>query len=52
MDGFSDNEILDIRNGEAAFNEKYNALAAYVKETVIERGKPSQEIINNLFDAG
>jgi uncharacterized peroxidase-related enzyme len=52
MNGFSEDEILEIRNGEASFNGKYNSLAAFVKESVVERGKPSKEIVKSLFDAG
>lgn len=52
MNGFTDDQILEIRTGEATFNEKYNALAQYVKSAVENRSKPTEEAIENLFTAG
>lgn len=52
MNGFSDEQILDIRRGEIDFNEKYDALVNYVKNSIENRSKPSQEVLENLFEAG
>jgi len=50
--GFSDEEILEIRQGKASFNEKYNALAGFVKNIVDNRSKPDPDATEKLFDAG
>lgn len=52
MNGFTDEQILAIREGAASFNEKYDALAKYVKDVAINRSKPSQESIDRLFEVG
>lgn len=52
MNGFSDAQILEIRSGEASFDVKLDALAKFVKDTAINRGKPSAEVVENLFAAG
>ena len=52
MNGFTDEQILEIRSGSASFNSKFDALAKFVKDAVINRSKPSAEVIDNLFEAG
>jgi AhpD family alkylhydroperoxidase len=52
MHGFSDDEILQIRSAQVSFNEKYDALAKFVKETTINRGRPSENTADNLFEVG
>lgn len=52
MNGFSDEQILEIRGGEASFDPKLDALAKFVHETSVKRGKPSAEAIENLLAAG
>jgi uncharacterized peroxidase-related enzyme len=52
MNGFSEEQILEIRGGEATFDPKLDALARFVKETTIKRGKPSAQAVDNLFAAG
>ncbi len=52
MNGFSDEQILDIRSGEASFDPKLDALVKFVQETTITRGKPSAQTVENLFSAG
>lgn len=52
MNGFSDEQILDIRSGEARFDPKLDALVKFVQETTITRGKPSAQTVENLFSAG
>ncbi|NET33664.1 MAG: carboxymuconolactone decarboxylase family protein [Cyanothece sp. SIO1E1] len=52
MNGFSDEQILEIRAAEITFNEKYVALADFVKSSVVNRSKASQESIDALFEAG
>lgn len=52
MNGFTDDQVLEIRSGEVSFDAKLDALAKFVKEATINRGKPTQETIENLFEAG
>ncbi len=52
MNGFTDDQIIEIRGGAASFDAKFDALAAYVKDATINRSHPSQESIDNLFAAG
>lgn len=52
MNGFTDEEILEIRTGEASFDTKLDALAKFAKNITINRSKPDQEVLTNLFEAG
>ena len=52
MNGFSDAQIFEIRSGEASFDAKFDALAKFVKDTTIHRGKPSAAVVESLFAAG
>lgn len=52
MNGFSDEQILDIRRADINFDAKYNALARFVKNAVINRSKPEAEYTEALLDAG
>lgn len=52
MQGFTPEEILEIRRAEISFNPKFDALAKFVKETTLKRGKPSPEAKEKLFAAG
>lgn len=52
MLGFNDEEILQIRRAEISFDNKYAALAKFVKETAINRGRPSEKALEAFFEAG
>ncbi|MFK7952319.1 MAG: carboxymuconolactone decarboxylase family protein [Ekhidna sp.] len=52
MNGFTDDQILELRAGEASFDNKLNALAAFVRNSVINRSKPDAEVTEGLFNAG
>jgi AhpD family alkylhydroperoxidase len=52
MVGFTDEQILEIRRAQVSFNAKYDALARFVKETTINRGKPSENATDAFFAAG
>jgi uncharacterized peroxidase-related enzyme len=52
MNGFSEAQILEIRSGEASFDPKFDALARFVRDTTINRGKPSTQSVENLLAAG
>lgn len=52
MNGFTDEQVLAIRRGEASFDHQLSALAKLVKETAINRGRPSEKALDSFFDAG
>lgn len=52
MNGFSDEQILEIRSGEASFDAKLDALVRFVQDATVSRGKPSAGLLENLFAAG
>lgn len=52
MNGFSEEEILEIRGGTASFDSKLDALAKYVKSAVVNRSKPEESTIEAFFAAG
>ncbi|MEQ9404265.1 MAG: carboxymuconolactone decarboxylase family protein [Cyclobacteriaceae bacterium] len=52
MNGFTDDQILEIRSGNVSFDEKLNALASFTKNITINRSKPDAEALENLFEAG
>ena len=52
MNGFSDEQILEIRGGEASFDAKIDALAKFVRDITVNRSKPSEEALEGLFAAG
>ena len=52
MNGFNDNEILELRSGKASFNSKYDALAKLAKNITINRGATDQTVLDGFFEAG
>ena len=52
MNGFSDDQILEIRGGTASFDAKFDALAKFTRDITINRSKPSAEALDNFFAAG
>lgn len=52
MNGFSDEQILEIRKGTASFDEKLNALANFTASVVENRGKATKETLQNFLNAG
>lgn len=52
MNGFTDEQILEIRTGEVSFDAKLDALARFVQNSVVNRSKPDQEVTENLLSAG
>ena len=52
MNGFTDEQILEIRTGSASFDQKLNALAQFVKNATINRSKPEPKYTEALFEAG
>ena len=52
MNGFSDDQILEIRKGTATFDTKLNALAELTLSAVTNRGKATETAKENFFAAG
>ncbi len=52
MNGFTDEQILEIRSGTASFNPKFDALAKFVQATAVNRGKPAAGAVESLLSAG
>jgi uncharacterized peroxidase-related enzyme len=52
MNGFSEDQIIEIRKGTASFDPKFDALAKLTSEIVVNRGKASESTQQAFFDAG
>jgi AhpD family alkylhydroperoxidase len=52
LNGFTDEQILDIRGGEAPFDSKLDALVKLAKNLTEKRGKADAEVVDNFFAAG
>lgn len=52
MNGFSDDQIIEIREGHASWSEQLDALAKFVQSAVLNRSKPSEAATEALFEAG
>ncbi|MDL5514264.1 carboxymuconolactone decarboxylase family protein [Arenibacter sp. M-2] len=52
MNGFTEDQILEIRTGAASFDDKLHALAKFVLSTVQNKGKASEKVKEEFFAAG
>lgn len=52
MNGFNDDQILELRAGRASFDNKLNALAQLAQDVTENRGRASEAALNNFFEAG
>jgi uncharacterized peroxidase-related enzyme len=52
LNGFTDEQILEIRRGGISFDAKLDALAQFAKEVTNNKGKASEEAIDKFFAAG
>lgn len=52
MNGFTEDEILEVRSGQASFNPKLDALSKFTKNITENRGKPSELALQSFFQAG
>lgn len=52
MNGFTDEQILELRAGEASFDNKLDALARLAKNITENRGVTDNEVLENFFNAG
>jgi hypothetical protein len=52
MNGFTEEQTLELRQGKASFSEKFDALAGLAREIIENRGNISDTTLQNFFDAG
>ena len=52
MNGFSEEQILELRAGYASFDSKLDALAKFTLSVVENRGHAQDQIKNTFFEAG
>lgn len=52
MNGYSDDQILEIRSGKATFDAKTDALVRLTKAIIKDRGRIEDQLISDFFDAG
>ncbi len=50
--GFSDDQILEVRGGNASFDPKFDALARLVRDIAVKRGHADASLIEAFFAAG
>lgn len=52
MNGFTEEQILELRKGTASFDPKLDALVKLAKDIIKNRGKVDEDVLENYFDAG
>ena len=52
MNGFNDEQILELRAGKASFDAKLNALAQLAKNVTENRGRTDEKVLESYFAAG
>ncbi len=52
MNGFTDEQILEIRKGSASFNDKLDALVKFTASVVENRGHATEQSKEDFFAAG
>ncbi|MDO5978707.1 carboxymuconolactone decarboxylase family protein [Flavivirga spongiicola] len=52
MNGFTDEQIFELRAGHASFDSKLNALAQLAKNITENRGKTDEIVLRNFFNEG
>ncbi|UOY09110.1 carboxymuconolactone decarboxylase family protein [Muricauda sp. SCSIO 64092] len=52
MNGFSDDQILELRAGKASFDTKLDALARLARNITENRGATDSNVVANFFEAG
>ena len=52
MNGFTDEQILELRTGQASFDTKLDALARFVQDITLNRSHPSPGLVDNFLAAG
>ncbi len=52
MNGFTEDQILELRGGQASFDTKLDALARLARNITINRGATEEAVIENFLQAG
>ena len=52
MNGFTDEQILELRAGYSSVNTKLDALARLAKNVTENRGRTDEAVLENFFNAG
>lgn len=52
MNGFTDEQILEIRQGTVSFNPKLDALAKFTASVVNNKGRVADDVTEDFFAAG
>ncbi|GAA4890623.1 carboxymuconolactone decarboxylase family protein [Flaviramulus aquimarinus] len=52
MNGFNDDQILELRAGYASFDKKQDALARLAKNVTENRGRTDSDVLENFFNVG
>lgn len=52
MDGFTDDQIFEIRSGVASFDKSLDALAKFTAEVTLNKGRVDKLILRDFFQAG
>ncbi|WP_295651843.1 carboxymuconolactone decarboxylase family protein [uncultured Mucilaginibacter sp.] len=52
MNGFTDEQIIELRNGSAGFDAKLDALVKLTKSITLNRGRADEDLVEAFFDAG
>ncbi len=52
MNGFTDEQILELRAGNASFDPKLDALARLAKNITENRGRTDETVLENFFNVG
>src|SRR5690606_30755494 len=52
MNGFTDEQIIELRKGSASFDSKLDALVKFAASTVSNKGKASEESKQVFFNTG
>lgn len=52
MNGFTDEQIIELRKGTASFNSKLDALVKFAGSVVYNRGNANEETVDAFFAAG
>jgi hypothetical protein len=52
MNGYTEDQILELRAGKSTFDTKLDALAKLAKNITENRGNADQDVLDYFFDAG
>jgi AhpD family alkylhydroperoxidase len=52
MNGFNDEQIMELRHGRASFDAKFDALARLTRNITENRGRADQTLVEAFFAAG